>query len=522
MYGGASSLFARTLELLDQLDLFDDMAQVGLVGRRTMTFRDGRYVQGRGWAGLMASQDTYFKFVLNIRLKYSEDIFRRRLESVGGRVHAPVKFVGFELDEDAVDDYRVTATCEDAEGKQCRVRSKYIVGCDGGSSAVRTLAGIRMVGADREDRWARIDGVIKTEMPDSRVGFGAIETKTHGFLNTVALDHGATRIGFPLSAELYAKYGRRMTKEQISQEAKAAFAPFHLEFETIDWHTVYVIKQHVAERLQDRERILLAGDAAHTHSSGSAQGMNTGVQDAVSLAWRLAGVLKGWYRPEVLANYSTERKAAAEELIANDEASAALISGRKTGKFKDRPEDTHTLLAEFMQSTGSIVTGLGISYAPSVLNDVEGSYPPTAVKPGHRPPDVSVCKNGQAFPVRLQELTKINGKFHVIIFTGELRITRPVLKRLRPQVDKLVQSIQQIVDFMTVVQGHGIVFEEHLGVEQFGFGCWDEDHSAHTRYQISQELGAIVVLRPDGMLGFVAPLDGLDKVVNYFGRLVLP
>lgn len=122
----------------------------------------------------------------------------------------------------------------------------------------------------------RIDGVVKTNMPDSRAGYGGFNSATHGSVLWVALDHGATRIGFVLSKDMYAKYGRNMRQEDAIKEAKVAVAPFDLEFEQVDWHTVYTVKQFVAEKFQDRERILLAGDAAHAHSSGTAQGMNTG------------------------------------------------------------------------------------------------------------------------------------------------------------------------------------------------------------------------------------------------------
>lgn len=108
-------------------------------------------------------------------------------------------------------------------------------------------------------------------MPEPRLGFQAIESRTHGHVLFVALDHSATRIGYVLSAEMLKKYGRNMSKEDAVKEARIAMAPFELEFTEVHWHTVYGVKQHVAERMCDRGRILLAGDAAHTHSSGSAQ-----------------------------------------------------------------------------------------------------------------------------------------------------------------------------------------------------------------------------------------------------------
>lgn len=248
--------------MMDQLDLLDEMLQVGLVGRGTVTYKDGQQAQGRGWSFFGKGSATFFDYLLNIRLKYSEDIFRNRLVKLGSKVQAPLKLVDLALDEEVDDDYKVNATCQNPAGDTFQIRAKYIVGCDGGSSAVRRLAEIPFLGEDKEDHWVRIDGKVKTNMPNSRTGFGAIETKTHGHVLWVALDHSATRIGYVLNADMYAKYGRNMSQADAVREAKAALAPFELEFTQVDWHTVYTIKQHVAERFQDRDRILLAGDAA--------------------------------------------------------------------------------------------------------------------------------------------------------------------------------------------------------------------------------------------------------------------
>lgn len=344
--------------MLDQLDLFDEMSQTGLICRQNTTFKDGRRIFGRGWQSFTSViPDTFFDFSMNIRLKYSEDIFRQRLVELGSEVHAPVRLVDFELQEDIQDDYKVSVTCAGPDGKTFEVKAKYIVGCDGGSSAVRKIAQIPFNGEDKENHWVRIDGVVKTNMPDSRVGVGSIESQTHGQVLWVALDHGATRIGYVLSPEMYAKYGKHMKQEDAVKEAKAALAPFELVFEQVDWHTVYAVKQHVAERLLDRERILLAGDAAHTHSSGSAQGMNTGTHDVVSLGWRLAGVVNGWYKRSVLDNYSEERKAIAQQLIHNDKTISALISGHKPERYKNRPEDCNVLFDEFMMETQTFFIG---------------------------------------------------------------------------------------------------------------------------------------------------------------------
>ena len=76
--------------------------------------------------------------------------------------------------------------------------------------------GIQMIGEDKEDHWVRIDGIVKTNMPEARLGFQAIESRTHGHVLFVALDHSATRIGYVLSAEMFKKYGRKMSKVRFS------------------------------------------------------------------------------------------------------------------------------------------------------------------------------------------------------------------------------------------------------------------------------------------------------------------
>lgn len=84
----------------------------------------------------------------------------------------------------------------------------------------------------------------------------------------------------------------------------------------------------MATTLQKDQYVFLAGDSAHIHSSGLAQEMNFGIHDAKNLAWKLAGTLKGWYKPEVLSTYNTERLATAKKLIAINKTIANTTSGK--------------------------------------------------------------------------------------------------------------------------------------------------------------------------------------------------
>lgn len=523
MYGRASTLYPRTVEMLDQLGLLDEMSQVGLIGRASVTYKDGEKVQDRGWDFVSKMTDTYFDYCLNIRQKYSEDIFRSALEQHGGKVNAGWTLKNFVVD-DATDDYKISVAMTDHNGAAVTAKSKYIIGADGGKSSVRQIAGIPFIGEKSAFNWIRIDAVINTDMPESRIGFGAIESATHGNVLWVALDHGRSRIGFALPKTLYEKYGDSIPEEVVKQEAIKAMAPFKIEFVSIDWWTLYSIGQRVAETFQHRDRVLLAGDAAHTHSSGAAQGMNTGVHDAVNLAWKLGGVLRGWYNPQVLETYSPERRAIAQHLIELDKTISTLISGQIPESYTGnaRNGDANLVLLDVIESSTQFTIGLGVAYElDGVLNEAAGV---TSIRAGRRAPDVLVRKPGSRFPTRLYELTKNNGKFWVVVFAGEPLRTVTSLKALRAyldSIDSFTKRLSNAFDLLTIIAGTGLQPDETLGVDKFGRAYYDVDHAAFARYGISTGEGAIVVLRPDGILAFAARLDQGEEIGKYFDAIIL-
>lgn len=117
--------------------------------------------------------------------------------------------------------------------------SKYIVGADGGHSLVRRTTDVPFEGDKTNYKWVRIDGRFKTNMPDADLGFASIESQSHGNVLWVQLDHGVNRIGFAMTDAMLAKYGGKLTEEQAKEEAVLSMQPFTLEFESVDWWTLY-------------------------------------------------------------------------------------------------------------------------------------------------------------------------------------------------------------------------------------------------------------------------------------------
>jgi phenol 2-monooxygenase (NADPH) len=145
--------------------------------------------------------------------------------------------------------------------------SKYLIGADGGRSTVRRIGQFPFPGTSTPLKWVRLDAIVETNMPHSHAKPIALESKSFGNVLWVPTDSGYTRIGFVFPDDLAPETA---TEETILSLARKAVEPFTLEFKKVDWWTIYAIGQRVAEKYR-KGSVFLAGDAAHTHSSGAAQ-----------------------------------------------------------------------------------------------------------------------------------------------------------------------------------------------------------------------------------------------------------
>jgi phenol 2-monooxygenase len=268
--------------------------------------------------------------------------------------------------------------------------------------------------------------------------------------------------------------------------------------------------------------VLLAGDACHTHSSGAAQGMNTGVHDAINLSWKLGGVLRGWYKPGLLHTYDSERRPVAESVIEQDEQYSKLISGDQDRKTSEGG-DANQLLANLMRGSAQFVLGLGIGYDENMIN-----LNPNAgcLQAGTRPDDALIYPPGRTVPVRFQQVTPNNGGFWAIIFTGNIAITRPRLQALRRHLDSHGNFGQShlppgVVQCLTVINGCKPQAEEALGMPTFGPFYYDQHAIVQEKFGFTESEGGIAVLRPDGYLGFATALTKGPEVDAYFRRFVV-
>lgn len=566
------------MEMLDQIGLAQEIAQQCFACRTAASFdAGGKEVKGRGWSFLEDISDTKWNFASVLRQKYVEEILRGALARHGVTVHAPAEFLDMEIDESlAIGDYRVTAQIRDStaagdDPQLLPMKARFIIGTDGSRTAVRKAAKIETDGDSGEDKWVRIDGLIRTNHPKPR-SYGAIESKTHGNVLWVPLDHGCTRIGFAFSAERMNSWPGGFSEEVAVAEAKAAVKPFDIEFERVDWASIYIVGQRVARQFHSQGCIFLAGDSCHTHSSGAGQGMNTGVHDAVNLAWKLFLVLKGIAKPELLETYEHERRPNAQKLINYDKDISLLISHRLPKSWKGDPSaDPNQVLADVFQGAKGFNTGLTISFEPNLLNIPSEPLSagtslspidtiPTPATAGYRAPDILFQCPATFQPTTLHALTPNTARFHIVAFSGNLTSTTDIesedsnLKRFSHFADALASSafffsqatkhnggattqdtVQEHkglpINFLTILAGQAPSVYEALGMApQFGRVYFDASGDGHRRYGINLDdnlqCGKVVLLRPDGWIAMVIELDeGIDEIIGklkgYFKAFLL-
>jgi phenol 2-monooxygenase (NADPH) len=491
--------------------------QTAFVCRRSVTFdSEGRRVNGRGWSFLQDIKGTYLDFAMVIRQKYTEGHLRDELAKLGVSVDVPVELTSYKMIDN--EEYPIEATIS-KDGHTETIVCKYLIGADGARSTVRELAGIELDTTSSVDKWVRIDGILTTDVPaDVARSYIAFESPTHGNVLWAPLDHGTTRIGYAYTPERELQYPEGdFTQEIAVKEAIESCKPFKVEFDRVDWYTIYSIRQSVAKTLSAcHERVFLAGDSAHQHSSAAAQGQNQGLHDAVNLSWKLALVLKGYASQRMLETYTEERLPVARQLIEYDRKVAALMSCKvPEGYSPDR--DVNEILGEIFDTAKGFNTGLGIKYpaSGSLTGDTTSM---TSVQPGQRAPDIKLMHPGSGDIVRLISLMQNFGGFYLVVFGGRPSVaSNASLGNLREYLGSSKFSAPpELFSFITLSafdppRTYNVY--EALEGEGIGRTYFDIDGSGHERYGVSETLDEVVIMlvRPDGWVGWVGTANAVIK-----------
>ncbi|KAL4805468.1 FAD binding domain-containing protein [Aspergillus unguis] len=313
----ALAIQARTLELYRQLGIAEAVVKSGHKIKATNVWSEGTH-RGRIPIGDIGAGLTPYPFIHVLSQDRHERILEDRLNSLGVQVERDRELIDYAENESSIT-ARLRHTGLMSNGSHAgdddveTCEALFIVGCDGAHSAVRHAAGIEFNGA----AYSHILFVADIE------GSGpSVNGETHVTMNQSEFilllpydDNRRVRVSGAIDDTAAGK-GTSVSFDDVAPQVTRTLK---LKIDKVNWFSTYRSHHRVAAAFR-KGRAFLVGDASHIHSPVGGQGMNTGIGDAINLAWKLSAVIKGHARPSLLDSYEVERRAFAQQLVSTSDS----------------------------------------------------------------------------------------------------------------------------------------------------------------------------------------------------------
>jgi 2-polyprenyl-6-methoxyphenol hydroxylase-like FAD-dependent oxidoreductase len=370
---------ARTLEIYSRLGIVGRALELGKRGTGGNIWAEGRHM-ARVSLGDAGESVTPYPYILILGQDDNERIMGDRLHDWGVAVQWRTEFVGLQQAPD-----NVAATLKLPDGTTRTVTAAWVAGCDGAHSAVRELSGITFPGAPYEHVFFVADTEVTGSMVPDEVNVFLWREGFHLFFPMRGKDHW--RIVGILPPALRDKDDVKFESVIPALRGEAG----DLSFKACTWFSTYRIHHRSAARFRDR-RCFLLGDAAHIHSPVGAQGMNTGLQDAYNLGWKLALGVQGRADAALVDSYEDERVPVARRLLnTTDRAFRLIVSDNPlAGIFRTQVLARIAAFAvnrkPIQRFAFRVISQTGIHYRKSPLSETLGDLPQSAPRAGDRFP----------------------------------------------------------------------------------------------------------------------------------------
>ncbi|MEV4205693.1 FAD-dependent monooxygenase [Nocardia salmonicida] len=500
-YAKAVGIQPRTLELFEAMGILREVLDAGILMRGQIVYVNGTEADRMD---LTLPPEIPFGF-LGLPQYETERILRRHLESLGTRVERGVRLVGFTQDEDGVD-----AVLAGPEGEHT-VRARYLVGCDGAHSTVRKTLGLTFEGAAFDEQYMLGDVELDWSQPH---GYNVRSMhQTNGVTDDVLVciplpGHHRYRVSMrvPPELEIDTSVGGDKIEHGLGTGPGPSLADIQAVLDRLSpepttashlrWSSVFRISHRIVDAY-GRGRVFVAGDAAHIHPPTGAQGMNTGIQDAHNLAWKLALAVAEVAAPSLLASYDAERRPVGEEVVGR------TVRHARDGIGADESDPERVLLREAQ---------LLIDYrdSPLVTESPTGTRSPLA---GSRAPDATgLTRDGVTSPFRLFPV--LAGPGHTLLRYVDNTCDTATLTEMERHAGLLRKLTDDHLDIYLVASPGATIAPTILPVIR------DSDGDFARRYHCAD--GAAYVVRPDGYLGYAASPATPDDLIRHFESTFAP
>jgi 2-polyprenyl-6-methoxyphenol hydroxylase-like FAD-dependent oxidoreductase len=471
----AIAVHARSLDMFDRMGIADEMLATGVKAIAMQMHTGDRDL----FRVPFSEVDSAFPFTLTTAQTETERVLTEHLQSLGVTVER-----GVELIELTQDDHGVHLTLQKG-GSTERATASWVIGADGAHSATRKLVGTKLAGSFAGERFllGDVDAEHSLNCDDMHTFFSP-----EGPVVVLAMREGRMRF----LAELHDAPGTPLNLNPTQDELQAILDRRIGGIRVLHshWLTSFEIR-HARVPAYRWGRVFLAGDAAHIHSPAGGQGMNTGMQDAFNLSWKLSAVIKGNAGDALLNSYEAERAPIADGVL----------------KFTDRLTKAGTL-SGVPRRVRDVVVQL-LSRIPAVrktmaatVEEVNVGYPRSPIAVG-RPLKHAKVAAGQHFPHVADEVVQkqlraaggVQTPDHIVLTVADGQVA-PAAGDGQAQV--LVTSEE------TPVAGYSAVVADPKGV---------------LGQRLGLKSGGRVAIRPDGYIGAIAALDDTTTIADYFAKI---
>jgi pentachlorophenol monooxygenase len=505
-YAKAVGVQPRTLELWESAGVLWRALDAGTPMRGQVVYVDGEQAAR---IDLALPPEVPYSF-LALPQYETERVLAERLGELGGRIERGAELVGFEQDADGV-----TALLRGPDGESV-VRADYLVGCDGAHSVVRKGLGAAFAGDAFPEQYMLGDVEVDWHQPP---GYGVrctrrVDGGPDEILVAIPLPgRRRYRVSMLVPDDLATAHTRGTVEHGFEAGPKPELhhlqavldrlAPEPTRASNLRWSSIFRISHRIVDTY-GRDRVFLAGDAAHIHPPTGAQGMNTGIQDAVALGWRLALAVRDMAAPGLLDSYDAERRPIGEEVVSR------TVRHARAGFEADDPETMRMREAQLL-----------IAYPDSTLNGEGASVEALkgGPRPGERAPDCrELCRSAVAFPLRLHEL-----------FSG----LRPALLLYIDDSDQISElalaaaaareAARDQLDVVLVLAATAAVPDEVADAPLDGVPAavvWDAAGEFQAAYGAVG--GCCHLVRPDQYVSFRAGRARADELASHLALLITP
>ncbi|WP_018924490.1 FAD-dependent oxidoreductase [Salsuginibacillus kocurii] len=461
----ALGMMARSLELFQKLGISAELITTGLKAKGAHAYSEGKKLAHITFGDEL---ETPFPYVLMIPQQDTERVLYHHFQQQAGKVCWEHTLLALQQHEGHVD-----AVIQNAEGQEETWQVKWLIACDGAHSTVRKQMDISFAGTAFKQTFALADVKLQGEVPQDEImahvnrgnviAFFPMPTKEHRIMMS---REGLKEEGDVSETEL------QQMIEEIGIQARLAAAP--------SWTSRF----HVHQRKVDKsvhQRVILAGDAAHIHSPLGAQGMNTGIQDAFNLGWKLSLVVKGDAETGLLDSYEAERQPIWEELLSLTERATQMVLTRRSALVGLRRVAGPILAKNSRVRTRALRTlaQIGIHYPNSPIHTQQTKHSNSPAS-GARAPDAKLYTHtGEKIPL-FEQLR--DPRHTLIVYTKDEERIGKVTERLRDYQDTF---------YLLPVLAANKVGETNAAL-------YDIEEDFARSYQVKGE--ALFVVRPDGYL----------------------